>query len=72
MKPFPLFLLLTFFAVFTATSGQNPHVSKGVMDLRGIEKKDRISLNLNGQWEFYWNRMLYPNDFKNGSPSVPV
>jgi signal transduction histidine kinase len=44
-----------------------PAAYKGVMDLRSIEKDEYFSVNLNGEWEFYWNKNLHPNDFKNNS-----
>ncbi|TAL58736.1 MAG: hypothetical protein EPN88_18085, partial [Bacteroidetes bacterium] len=27
---------------------------------------DHFCINLNGEWEFYWNKMLHPHDFENG------
>ncbi len=38
---------------------------KGVIDLRNIENPDRFNINLNGEWEFYWNKLLHPYDFQN-------
>jgi signal transduction histidine kinase len=61
-----VFLLSAFFSAAVAV-GQTHHAVKGVMDLRNLEKKDKFSVTLNGEWEFYWNKMLYPNDFRNGN-----
>lgn len=64
-----LFLILTSFC--TPIYSQTPRSVRGVLDLREIERKDRFVVTLNGEWEFYWNRMLYPNDFKGGKKPVP-
>lgn len=68
-----VFRLLIFFFLFGFTissSGSNPGMpaaSKGIMDLRSIGKDKAFIINLNGEWEFYWNKMLRPNDFENNS-----
>jgi len=51
------------------TSGLNakvasPIAEKGVLDLRTIKDPYHFIIKLNGEWEFYWNKMLYPRDFK--------
>lgn len=68
------FLLLLASACFSVSSvkGQSPHAEKGVMDLRNIENKEKFSVSLNGEWEFYWEQMLYPNDFRRGSRQLNV
>ncbi|MCX6253666.1 MAG: ATP-binding protein [Bacteroidia bacterium] len=55
--------------VFTFTNALNakdpsPKAIKGVMDLREISSPDHFIINLNGEWEFYWKKMLRPYDFK--------
>jgi signal transduction histidine kinase len=45
-------------------AGQTHVAIEGVVDLRQMENKERFAINLNGDWEFYWNKMLYPNDFR--------
>jgi signal transduction histidine kinase len=44
--------------------GQTPSVIKGVLDLRDIHNRNSFIINLNGEWEFYWMKMLHPHDFK--------
>jgi signal transduction histidine kinase len=39
-----------------------PKAERGVMDLRQIENPGKFILNLNGEWEFYWNKLLHPDD----------
>ena len=36
---------------------------KGVLDMRGISSNNKFIVKLNGEWEFYWKKMLHPNDF---------
>jgi signal transduction histidine kinase len=45
-------------------SAQNQQAVKGVIDLRQIHDPRNFYINLNGEWEFYWKRMLYPHDFE--------
>ena len=44
----------------------SPEAIKGVIDLRNISNPDDFIVKLNGEWEFYWNKMLHPHDFENG------
>jgi signal transduction histidine kinase len=34
-----------------------------MIDLRQISESEQFIISLNGEWEFYWNKMLRPNDF---------
>ncbi|MBK9390921.1 MAG: sensor histidine kinase [Bacteroidetes bacterium] len=63
-----IFLSFFGFTIFSseATTGL-PVANKGIMDLRSLEKDKNFIINLNGEWEFYWNKMLRPNDFENNS-----
>ncbi|MFW5500939.1 MULTISPECIES: sensor histidine kinase [unclassified Maridesulfovibrio] len=46
-----------------------PYAKRGVIDLRGQDfSKGRI-FALNGEWEFYWDRLLTPEKFSSGSKS---
>jgi signal transduction histidine kinase len=40
-----------------------PKAAKGVLDLREISNPAKFVVKLNGEWEFYWGKMLHPNDF---------
>jgi signal transduction histidine kinase len=42
-----------------------PKAVKGVIDLRRIRYSEKYALKLNGEWEFYWKKMLHPHDFVN-------
>ncbi|OPH59631.1 hypothetical protein BC351_19305 [Paenibacillus ferrarius] len=41
-------------------------VRDGVMDLSAWNYKQNKIIRLDGTWEFYWNRLLTPDDFKQG------
>jgi signal transduction histidine kinase len=62
-----LSIILLFFALEFNAGGAEQKAIKGILDLRGIENPDHFIIRLNGQWEFYWKRMLRPNDFKAGN-----
>lgn len=36
----------------------------GVIDLSGVNLKESNLVKLDGNWEFYWNKLLEPQDFK--------
>src|SRR5664280_2196250 len=57
-----LFILQAF--MFRASSGISPVAKKGMIDLRYISNSEQFIVNLDGEWEFYWNKMLHPHDFK--------
>jgi signal transduction histidine kinase len=59
-------IILTFLVVsvpFSNLFSQAPVAVKGVFDLRQIQNRDKFLFNLNGEWEFYWKKMLHPHDF---------
>jgi two-component system sensor histidine kinase ChiS len=42
---------------------KQPRIESGILDLRNWDfKKDGI-VNLNGNWEFYWEKLLRPENF---------
>lgn len=68
-------LLLILFGLLTTTViayGNNRMVAeKGILDLRELEFDKNTIINLNGEWEFYWNRFLYPADFDTAKQLTP-
>lgn len=60
---FTLILILITFSACLRPSGSIPLAREGVLDLRDLENKEAFLLQLNGEWEFYWNKMLHPHDF---------
>jgi signal transduction histidine kinase len=48
--------------------GVEPKAVEGVMDLSKMKEDEIKFIKLNGEWEFYWKKMLRPHDFKSESP----
>ena len=65
-----LLIILSLFS-FTMLKGLAdpgiPKAKNGVLDLRFIDKNQKFIAKLNGEWEFYWNKMLRPHDFETAS-----
>src|SRR5512138_3995328 len=70
-KPYLLLTFVLVLALLPDLAGQNPGAVKGVIDLRQIPNQDRFYLSLNGEWEFYWKKMLHPHDFKGPESPKP-
>jgi signal transduction histidine kinase len=73
MKIRLLVLILPFlFSMVSENSyADAPKVKEGILDLRNENITDKFIITLNGDWEFYWMKKLYPNDFKKGDMHVP-
>jgi len=69
LKLFPRFLLLVVALLVCLVVGcaQNglamPVAERGVLDLTGWDPGRDGPASLDGQWEFYWDRLLTPEDF---------
>jgi len=48
-----------------------PQVARGVMDLRNWDVADAV-IKLDGEWEFYWQQLLEPADFRVGKQPLAV
>ncbi|NSW93285.1 MAG: sensor histidine kinase [Bacteroidales bacterium] len=48
-----------------------PEAVRGTLDLTNIETEERFIINLNGEWEFYWNQLLNPSDFNGQNVPKP-
>jgi len=64
---FFLFILLPLFTFTLNAKSLAPTAIKGILDLREIKNPDHFILKLNGEWEFYWKKMLRPYDFIAGT-----
>jgi len=62
-----LFILLSLFTITLNAKEPAPAAVKGILDLRRIKNPDHFIIKLNGDWEFYWKKMLRPFDFKTGN-----
>jgi len=45
---------------------------KGVLDLRQIEFDESTIIKLHGDWEFYWEEFVPPQEFRNSNPPIPT
>jgi hypothetical protein len=57
-----LLLLLTCHDVWCSDFGP---VKEGILDLRAWDPSDQPVISLDGEWQFYWNRLLISKDVKN-------
>jgi len=63
-----IFQLLFFAFTFNLNAAVSaPKAIKGVIDLRNISDPNKFVVTLNGEWEFYWKKMLNPGDFEKSS-----
>ncbi len=51
--------------------GDGLRSKEGFLDLSNHDFSRDGSVLLAGEWEFYWNELLSPQDFREGRPSVP-
>jgi signal transduction histidine kinase len=65
MKKKVIFLIvfISFTAIYAKAREDVPVAEKGVFDLRHIKTTDHFIVQLNGEWEFYWKKLLTPADF---------
>jgi two-component system sensor histidine kinase ChiS len=49
---------------------KGPQAVQGVLDLSGWDFAIDGNVALNGQWEFYWQQLLTPDDFAGNGPAV--
>ena len=67
-----LFLVLYFQATNKKILYLPDHsIKQGVFDLSDIELSENDVVKIEGDAEFYWNKLLSPNDFKNDSTLQP-
>lgn len=50
-----------------AVTSEIPKAEKGVLDLTQWDTEERV-IRLDGEWEFYWEQLLSPQDFKRTMP----
>lgn len=59
-----LILLFTFLITGCQPAKTPPVAKDGLLDLTEWDFEKDGNINLNGEWEFYWGKLLEPNDFK--------
>ncbi len=57
---FGVFLMMLFVPAGFCSQGE-PHPQKGVLDLRSYQNFDGKVMTLQGDWMFYWHRLLSPD-----------
>ncbi len=55
--------------LFLSNARSYAQVHDGILNLRQEVIDESWAITLNGNWEFYWKRYLYPEDFK--TPPLP-
>ena len=73
MKKTPVFVLILLYTTLAScqTIVDTPNVLKGTIDLSGYEWNADNTIRLDGEWEFYWERILTPEDFSGVTKPVP-
>ncbi len=64
-------MLFCVFAVGRFESGDASTAGKGVLDLSDTVLRTDSIVTLNGEWEFYWNQLLEPEDFSGSTGIKP-
>jgi len=63
-----LILAVTLFSCGTGEPGKvPPKIEKGIVDLSEWDFETDGILDIRGEAEFYWNRLIAPEDFRNGT-----
>lgn len=58
--------LLFWVLMFSGCKNDGPKIEAGLLDLSGWDFQTQ-SIDLDGEWEFYWKRLLIPADFDSDS-----
>ena len=61
-----LCVILSFYTSNLLAREFSERAVKGTLDLRELKNSDHFLINLNGEWEFYWKKLLRPFDFSSG------
>ncbi|HVZ97651.1 MAG TPA: 7TM diverse intracellular signaling domain-containing protein, partial [Chitinophagaceae bacterium] len=64
-------LLLVLISCYSFSQSK-PVVRKGVLDLRAWNWRQDEIIDLNGQWEFYWNKLYTPSAFDSSKALSPA
>ncbi len=57
--------ILWFLSLTVSASRNSFYIKNGLLDLGLTNIEEIQSIKLQGDWEFYWNQLLEPQDFKN-------
>ena len=64
-------ILMTGACSYGSSKSSLPVAQKGIADISGWNYSSTGSVELNGEWEFYYDRLLEPRDFKKPSAEKP-
>src|SRR6056297_999538 len=60
-----IILLMSIGYIINIVSYDAPNfIKKGKIDFSDVNLEEEKVVVLNGEWEFYWNEILYPEDFQ--------
>ncbi|UII22543.1 7TM-DISM domain-containing protein [Fulvivirga ligni] len=68
-KAFCCVIFIIFLPILSLAGGdvqEEPEVLKGELNISDYNIRDLGTIDLDGEWEFYYNRLLSPQDFKDG------
>jgi len=63
-----IFVLLSLWGV--SSQAQNKIVENGKLDLADWDFEEDGNVKLDGDWEFYWDQIIMPEEFAKGSPQM--
>ncbi len=63
-------LLVLYLLPVNANAATNPMATSGYLDLSDYNFEENGKLSLKGEWEFYWNQLLAPEDIRPSSQST--
>lgn len=55
----------TIFFIAQSRSTNNIKIKQGYLDLSNVNLQESDPLSVSGEWEFYWDKFLYPKNFNN-------
>lgn len=71
--PIVAFLIVSlFWSGISAALGSKPLARDGVLDLRGWDFSRQGQISLDGQWDFWRDRLVTPQEIADGKPPLPA
>ena len=71
MRNIPIvIIIISFFFLSCSEREKNtiPVAVKGAIDISNWDFEKNGNLSLNGEWEFYWNKLLTPDEINRHNP----
>ena len=66
-----IFIMILCFTGCKTTEDTSPHAKQGIMELSQWDFNKSGNVKLDGEWEFYWNQILSPDDFNDKNNKKP-